>query len=496
MQLRSLLWVRSSRAVSVVCLMSTLLVSELFGWPEGRAPSVDGSNGSKGRMSDAQIIQDLRSHLDKLAPEDRFSGTVLVAKGDEILFEHAYGYADRAFKAPNKVDTKFNLGSMGKMFTAVSILQLAQEGKLSLQDKLIKDLPDYPNKDVASKITIYQLLTHTSGLGDFFGKEFLDSSMAKFRTLESLLPLFVDKPLQFEPGAKWSYSNAGFIVLGLVIQHVSEETYYDYAREHVFRPAGMINTDNYNTDADVPNLALGYTNMPDEMGKPPSPQRRSNIFILQRGGSAGGGYSTVEDLFRFAQALRGHKLLNTEYTDMIMTGKVPTPRPGVKYGFGMEEMLENDVRIVGHGGGGPGINSQLDMYPELGYTVAVMSNYDQGATPVANRLRWELSGQELPQAIQLSPEALETFVGKYKPELPPGAAQGMTPPPIEITADHGKLLVNVGMKHTFLPSSPTEFFDEDAFQARLTFTKDENGHVIGLTLLGAGPMPIKATKQP
>ncbi len=237
------------------------------------------------RPSDDQIVADLSATLEKLSTEDQFSGTVLVAKHGKILFEHAYGYADHAFAAPNRLDTKFNIASMGKMFTAIAVLQLVEQGKISLDDKLITHLPAYPNKEVANKVTIRQLLSHTSGLADFFGQQFADSNMANFDTLESLLPLFVDKPLEFDPGSRWSYSNAGYIVLGLVIQQVSGHSYYDYVRDHVYRPAGMQNTDNWAADADVPNRALGYT----YAGQPKGSPRKSNIFMLQRGGSAGGG---------------------------------------------------------------------------------------------------------------------------------------------------------------------------------------------------------------
>jgi len=448
------------------------------------------------RMTDQQILQDLRSHIDQLVAQDRFSGTVLVAKDGQILFEHAYGDADHAFNVPNKVDTKFNLGSMGKMFTAVSILQLVQEGKLSLDDRLIKVVPDYPDKDIASKITVSQLLTHTSGLGDMFNQKFQDTPKDKLVTLQAHLPLFTGEPLLFDPGTQWSYSNAGFIVLGLVIEHVSGESYYDYVREHVFKPAGMINTDNYNIDADVPNLALGYTT-----GGPsaaPGAPRKTNLYFLQRGASAGGGYSTVGDLLRFSEALQKQKLLNKEYTDLGLTGKVPTTHKDAKYAFGMEEAFVNGVRIVGHGGGGPGISSNLDMYPALGYTVAIMSNYDGGAQIVNERLRRELTGQGLTQAIHLSPEALKNFVGKYQPAPPPGAPAGMEFPPVVITADQEGLWLDPGMggKHRFLALSPTEFFDEDSPSVHLAFTKDEKSQVKILTLNGVGPQPLTATKLP
>jgi CubicO group peptidase (beta-lactamase class C family) len=443
------------------------------------------------KVNDAEVIKDLRSELHRLVLANRFSGAVLLAKGNRILFERAYGYADRAFDARNKVDTKFNLGSMGKMFTAVSILQLVEQRKLRLDMKLIDVLPDYPNRDVASKVTIYQLLTHTSGMGDFFGGQFMDTSKDKFRTLQSLLPLFVDKPLLFTPGTRWSYSNAGYIVLGLVIERVSGESYYDYVREHVFKPAGMKNTDNYDIDADVPNLALGYT----KMGQPPGAPPRSNICLLARGNSAGGGYSTVEDLWRFSQALQAHKLLNKRYTDLLMTGKVASPEG--KYAFGMIEQYVNGARIVGHGGTGPGIDSDLDIYPGLGYTVAVMSNVDAGARPIYERLRLELSGEGLPQAIHLPADVLRRYAGTYIASPPPGAPPGLHLPPLDVHSDaDGLWLQGMAQRHDFRPLSPEQFFDIDDPNVRITFTTGANGQVTGGTFTGvAGPMPIKAAKQ-
>jgi CubicO group peptidase (beta-lactamase class C family) len=455
-----------------------------------RAPSAPAADPSR-RLTDDQIVRDLSANAERLAKEDKFSGVVLLARGSKVLFEHAYGYADHAFDVPNRIDTKFNLGSMDKMFTGVAILQLVEQGKMSLDDKLIKNIPDYPNKEVANKITIRQLLTHSSGVGDFFGPEFMGSSMAKFNTLESLVPLFVNTPLLFEPGAKWSYSNAGFIILGLVIQHVSGESYYDYVREHIFVPAGMTNTGFEPWDADVQNRALGYMS-----GESPSAPRKSNIFVLQRGGSAGGGYSTVEDLLRFAEALEEGKLLNKTYTDMDMTGQVATPRPGMKYGFGMEEAFVNGVRIVGHGGGGPGINSNLDMYPGLGYTVAIMSNYDNAMFLINQRLQIELTGESLPKAVQLSPDVLKSFAGTYSSAAVAGLR--MTPPPLVITADeHGLWLQFMGPKRRLVPASPETFFDPDMPNTRLNFSKDEKGRITDLTATGLGsPAPIKAAKEP
>jgi CubicO group peptidase (beta-lactamase class C family) len=292
--------------------------------------------------------------------------------------------ASRAFQAPNRLDTKFNLGSMNKMFTAVAVAQLAQQGKLAFDDPLIKHLPDYPNQEIAKKITIHQLLTHTSGLGDYFTDKFMETSKDRFRTIKDFFPLFVDKPLTGEPGKAFRYSNAGFMVLGAVVERVSGENYFDYVRNHVYKPAGMINTDAYEMDRDTPNLAIGYTqgHLPDTGA---AEGLRNNLFLhVVKGGPAGGGFSTVEDLLRFDIALRTGKLLDKKHADLVLTGKVsPGRRGNAKYAYGFSDEKYRDTRIVGHGGGFPGINSQLDIYLDKGYTVAVMSNYDP---PAAQRI--------------------------------------------------------------------------------------------------------------
>lgn len=446
-------------------------------------------------MTDAAIVRDLRASIEGLVRKDEFSGCVLLARNGRILFEHAYGDADKSLEVPNNVDTKFNLGSMGKMFTGMAVLQLAQSGRLSLDDRLIRDLPDYPNTSVAEEVTIRELLTHTGGLGDFFGPKFFQTSKDRLDTLPSLLPLFVHKPLLFKPGAGWAYSNAGYIVLGLVIEHVSGESYYDYVRQHIFEPAGMQDTGNEPWDAVVSNRAVGYTRDDSSPGSP----RKSNIFLLQRGGSAGGGYSTVGDLLRFAEALQRGRLLNKAYTHMDMTGQVATSRPGVRYGFGMEEERVNGVRIVGHGGGGPGIQSVLDVYPDLGYVVAIMTNYDNAMARVDGRLRFELTGQHLRTGVQVGSAALRALAGRYVPIVPPGARDFIgSAPPITVKAGAGVLEVNPGTGHDveFIPSSPDEFIDRDDPGRRISFIRDESGKVRALkTSTGFGPVPTITAKR-
>lgn len=349
-------------------------------------PSLPDPDNAK-KLSDEEIATRIEAYLTKLAAADVFSGSVVVAHDGKPIFSRAYGLASRAHGIPNCTDTKFNLGSMNKMFTAVAIAQLAEKGKLAFTDTVGKHLPDFPNKAVAEKVTLHQLLTHTSGVGDYFNDKYIEAAKDRFRTVQDFFPLFVEKPLEFEPGARFRYSNAGFMILGAVIEKVSGQNYFDYVRDHIFKPAGMTGTDAYEMDQDTPNLATGYTQENLYGQFLPGP-RRNNLFLhVFKGGPAGGGFSTAEDLVRFARALRDHRLLGPKMTELVMAGKVES-FPGEKYGYGFSEQMAKGQRVVGHGGGFPGINSELDIYPGLGYDVAVMSNYDPPtAQLVAGKLR-------------------------------------------------------------------------------------------------------------
>ena len=343
------------------------------------------------KMSEAEIIKETETYLEQAVAEDTFSGGALIAKDGKPIFGKAYGLANKSSNTPNNVDTKFNLGSINKSFTSVAIAQLAQQGKLSFNDPISKYLPDYPNKTVAAKVTIHQLLTHTSGMGSYFNDEFM-KRRASLRTLADLLPLFVNDPLDFEPGEKMQYSNSGYVVLGLIIEKLTRQTYFDYVREHIFKPAGMKNTDSYELEQTVPNLAIGYTNM-GLTGRPePGPRKDSTPHLTGRGNSAGGGYSTLEDMLKFGQALIGHKLLNQQSTDIVLSNQMPLGQPPAGYGFFSVEV--NGIRAIGNNGGGPGTNSTFTVYPELGYTVVIMSNYDPpSASKVTSKLREMLTAK-------------------------------------------------------------------------------------------------------
>jgi CubicO group peptidase (beta-lactamase class C family) len=328
-----------------------------------------------GRMSESDALAALRARLEKDAASGEFSGAVLVAKNGTPVFTHAYGMADREKKIPNTVNTFFRLGSMNKMFTAVAVLQLVQAGKIKLTDPLGKYVTDYPNHEVATKVTIHQLLTHTGGTGDFFGPEF-DAHRLELRTLQDYVNLLGKRGPEFEPGSRWEYSNYGFLLLGVVIGRVSGQSYYDYVRDHIYQPAGMNSTGSSPENEAVLNRSIGY--LEDDDGK----LVPNTDTLPYRGTSAGGGYSTVGDLLRFANALESHKLLDAHYTELLTTGKVDTPG-GFKYAYGFGDRTKNGVRSVGHNGGAPGMNGDLEIFPESGYVVAVLANMDP---PAAGRI--------------------------------------------------------------------------------------------------------------
>ena len=334
-------------------------------------------------LSTADLTAALREKLQRDTASDRFSGAVLLAKDGKPVFAQAYGLADRERKTPNTLQTRFRIGSMNKMFTAVSTLQLAQAGKLRLDDPLGTYLPDYPNKDVASKVTIRQLLTHTGGTGDIFGPEF-DAHRLELRTHQDYVNLFGKRAPKFEPGSRSEYSNYGFVLLGAVIEKVSGESYYDYVRKHVYDPAGMTATGSQPESEAVPARSVGYMDADGTL-------RPNTETLPYRGMSAGGGFSTVEDLLRFANALQQNKLLDAQHLRLLTVPELPIPGTDRRVALGFGSRIANGTRCYGHNGGAPGMNGDLEICANGRYVVAVLANRDPNAAQqisefITNRL--------------------------------------------------------------------------------------------------------------
>jgi CubicO group peptidase (beta-lactamase class C family) len=326
-------------------------------------------------LNESELVAALQKKVQQEADAGQFSGTVLLAKGGKPIFEQAYGMADREHKVSNTLATRFRIGSMNKMFTAVAVLQLVQAGKLKLDDSFGNYLTDYPNKELASKVTLHQLLTHTGGTGDIFGPDF-DKHRTELKTLQDYVKLYGKREAEFEPGSKWVYSNYGFILLGLVVEKVSGQSYYDYVNTHIYDVAGMKDTGSEPEDKIVANRSVGY------MRPPGSRDWQPNTDTLPyRGTSAGGGYSTAGDLLKFANALEQDKLLNAHYEELLTTGKVD--EGFARYAYGFEDKIVNGTRCFGHGGGAPGMNGDLQICPASGYVVTVLANMDP---PTARRI--------------------------------------------------------------------------------------------------------------
>jgi len=205
-------------------------------------------------LSEADLASAVRAKVEAQAAGGRFQGAVLVARSGNVIYSGATGLADRENRIPNTLDTRFRMGSMNKMFTATAILQLVQAGKVTLDAPLGTYLKDYPNRDVATKVTIHHLLTHTGGTGDIFGPEF-DKHRLELKTLGDYVTLYGARGLEFEPGSRWQYSNYGFLLLGVIVERVSGQSYYDYVRDHIFKPAGMTGSGSEPEDVAVPGRA-------------------------------------------------------------------------------------------------------------------------------------------------------------------------------------------------------------------------------------------------
>ena len=319
--------------------------------------------GSAGRTD---TLAGIAASLRRLAASGRFSGDVLIARNGRPVLRRHYGLADRATREPNRLDTRFNLASLGKPLTAVAVARLVDEGKLRFDDRIGRYLPGLPSSLRA--LTVAQLLDHTSGLGDYFGSPGYERLRPRLTSLRRYLPLIVDAPPDAEPGA-FHYSNSGYILLGLIVERVSGTDYYRFLRRQVLAPAGMTHTACLWRARLGRNTAIGYTKagrsfQPNTAGLPP------------RGTSAGGCYSTVGDLLRFANALVGHRLLSASVTDTITSAKVSDGHGGAYgYGIGIRFGRPGETPTLWHDGGAPGVGAELDVNRGLGYTVVVLSNF-------------------------------------------------------------------------------------------------------------------------
>lgn len=394
-----------------------------------------------------------------------FMGSVLVARGGEILLSKGYGFANLEWNIPNSPQTRFRLGSVTKQFTAACILLLEERGKLKTDDPIKKYMPDAPA--AWDKITFFHLLTHTSGIPSF--TDFADyAALEPFPTMaEKLVSRFREKPLDFEPGEKWNYSNSGYVLLGYLIEKISGQPYATFVQENIFTPLGMKDSGYDSNSEIIPRRAAGYA--PGSSGT-----KNAGFIHMSIPFSAGALYSTTEDLLRWEQRLFGGKLLSG-----ASLRKMTTPFKN-DYAFGLAVTEVKGRKVIQHGGGIEGFNTSLAYYPDDKLTVVVLGNLN-GSAPeeIASKLAAVAHGGQvqLPserKQISLSGEVLSRYIGTY--EFAPGTN-------MLITLDGDQLATKLGPQPSIpiYPESETMFFTK-VVDAEIEFVTNKQGAVTDLIL--------------
>ncbi|RYE02788.1 MAG: class A beta-lactamase-related serine hydrolase [Sphingomonadales bacterium] len=329
---------------------------------------------------DAVSLARLDGFAQGLTLAGKFSGVVLIARGDEVVFEHAYGPIDPGKDPLATADTRYNLASAGKMFTTVAILQQIAAGKLTLDTRVGEVLKTYRNRDFANTVSVRQLLMHTSGAGDI---DLFDAgnaaNRARVRTVADMVAMHDDRPPAFAPGTKQQYGNFAFVILGRMVELLSGEGYEAYVARHILRPAGMTRTGFVDCADPAPDLARGYASVE---GK----QVINCETLPNRGFPAGGEVSTARDMHRFMRALQTGKLVPLPLlADATRTHQAFMGLGFFATGYG-EGVPTRDFRW-GHGGSADGICTDVRAYPETGEIVIVLANVSPPACyPVANFL--------------------------------------------------------------------------------------------------------------
>ena len=350
---------RAIAGPTLAALLCTPVTTALSAQPG--APPSPGASAPAPPISERELVRRVRAFLDSLSRAEQFSGVISISRRGSAVFERAYGHADRERRLPNTIETAFNLGSINKLFTSIAIRQLAADGRLALDSTLARAWPGFPDTGIARRVTIRQLLDHRSGVsGNIFAVPGV-ASQRDVRHNREFLAAVINTPLAFPPGSRQQYSNAGYVLLGAVIEHVSGEDYYAYVQQHIFAPAGMTRTGHFAVDSLPARTATGYTRGGD--GGPPAastdtPLRPNSAALPGRGSAAGGGYSTVGDLKRFLEALRAKA--------------IPAGPPAG----------------IGIAGGTGGVNAVVEGAMPGGYDVIVLSNFDP---PSAERVSRQIA---------------------------------------------------------------------------------------------------------
>lgn len=417
----------------------------------------------------AQTDQKNANRVDSLlsifTKKNMFCGSVLIAKNGKVLLNKGYGMANYSYDIPNSPTTKFKLASVSKQFTAMAIMMLQEKGRLSTDDKLSKFWPEYK---FGEKITVHNLLTHTSGIANLTNLPVFDSINEQPHTLIELMGYFKELPLEFEPGEKFKYSNSGYILLTYIIEKASGKNYGDFMKENIFDPLGMKNSGLYPETGILKNEAIGYH--AEEQGLEKAPYINMTIPC-----GAGALYSTTEDMYTWDRALTTEKLVKKSTIDKIFTAY----KDGYGYGWFIDNY--NDHPWIFHNGGIEGFSTTISRFPKEDMTIIMLRNVDNYTVlPSARIARQIMYGDkfELPverKIANVNPSIYKNLCGEF--ELGPGFVLTIS------STEENKIYCQATgqSKAEMYPESEYRYFFK-VVDAQLEFSKDENGKVNQVTL--------------
>ena len=433
------------------------------------------------RSGNGDISAAIEEIMSKTYKAGEPGAAVIAIKEGKVVFRKGYGLANMELGVPIKPEMVFRLGSITKQFTATAILMLAEQGKLSVSDDITKYLPDFPVQ--GHKVTIEHLLTHTSGIKNLTSLPEWLPLWRKDMTLTEVIALFKDKPFDFTPGERWSYSNSGYILLGAIIEKVSGEKYEDFIRKHIFEPLGMTHSFYDHTERLIPGRVEGYS-------------RNGGAFIncaylsMTQPYSAGSLASSVDDLAIWDEALYTEKVIKQESLKRAWTAAILNNGKATNYGFGWGVSTMEGHPVIAHDGGINGFATSEMRLPDIHGFVAVLTNLDSAETgpdDAAARIALVLLGKpyEEPTAIALPAGVIDNYVGKYQIEGGPTVA---------VTKEDGKLFAELGRKIEIKPMSEMEFFYSGSMN-HILFTRDGSGAITTLSLKTPMGIELTATKS-
>lgn len=417
----------------------------------------------KAQTSDAALTAEVDKLLQAHYKPDGSGAAVLVSRKGQMVYHKAFGMANLELGVPMRTDHVFRIGSVTKQFTGAAILQLVEQGKLSLQDELTQFLPDYPV--LGKKITVEHLLTHTSGIKSYTDLEKWDAQeQRKDFTPSQLVDYFKNEPMDFEPGTQYKYNNSGYILLGCIIEKVSGQTYGEYVNEHFFKPLGMKNSYYGDTRPLIKNRASGYAQADVE-----GTYANADFLSMTQPYAAGSLLSTVEDLNTWTRALHSGKVVKPESFKKATTPYTLLNGTTTRYGYGLQIGNLLGSPTVEHGGGIHGFLSDLLYLPNEEVCVAILTNCEcEPPRDLTPRIAALVVGKPYqPTPISLDVKALEQYVGVYENEKKEQRV---------ISVEKGQLhsMRVGGSRFKLQPYGPDQFFFEESF-ARITFIREKTG---------------------